>query len=107
MHSVMEGTSGGQEKGATAAAGNGRVENLEAKVVEWEEFQDVWGQMCGRGLVLKKALVDREALYQQVEAGLKVFLVFFECVWMLVRSFGTHVSSISGNLVKQDYYVIL
>jgi len=64
----MEGAaSEGQENRA-----NGRVESLEAKVVEWEVFQDVMGQMCGRYSVFRKVLADRQALYQQVEAGLKV-----------------------------------
>ena len=68
----MEGaSSGGQEKGS-----NGKAESVEAKVVEWEEFQDVLARMCGRGLVLKKALVDREALSQHLEAALKVVFPF-------------------------------
>lgn len=70
----MEGaSSGGQEKGS-----NGKAESVEAKVVEWEEFQDVLARMCGRGLVLKKALVDREALSQHLEAALKVRKVALE-----------------------------
>jgi hypothetical protein len=72
----MEGaSSGGQEKGS-----NGKAESGEVKVVEWEEFQDVLARMCGRGLVLKKALVDREALSQHLEAALKVVFPF-PCLW--------------------------
>lgn len=75
----MEGTPEGQEKGG-AAAGNGKGEIVKAKVVEWEEFQDVLAQMCGRGLVLKKSLVDREALSQQLEAALEIRKVSLERV---------------------------
>lgn len=47
-------------------------EEVEVKHVEWEAYQEVWGQMCGRGSVLKKALADREALKQQLETRLEV-----------------------------------
>lgn len=79
VHRAMEGTPEGQEKGG-AAAGNGKGEIVKAKVVEWEEFQDVLAQMCGRGLVLKKSLVDREALSQQLEAALEIRKVSLERV---------------------------
>lgn len=77
----MEGaSSGGREKWS-----NGKGDSVEAKVVEWEEFQDVLARMCGRGLVLKKALVDKEELSQQLGAGLEVLCAFFffpfGCVW--------------------------
>jgi len=69
----MEGaTSEGQEKSV-----NGEGETLEAKVVEWEVYEEVWGQMCGRLLVFKNAKLDRAALVEKVEAGILViyFLV--------------------------------
>lgn len=47
-------------------------EEVEVKHVEWEAYQEVWGQMCGRGSVFKKALADREALKQQLETRLEV-----------------------------------
>lgn len=78
----MEGTPEGQEKGG-AAAGNGKGEIVKAKVVEWEEFQDVLAQMCGRGLVLKKSLVDREALSQQLEAALEVISFLALCMSLM------------------------
>ena len=96
MHSVMEGaSSGGQEK--RSATANGKGKSVEAKVVEWEEFQDVLARMCGRGLVMKKALVDREALKQQLEAVLEVF--FFSSLYVfrvLGRTSGMFVSSRSS-----------
>lgn len=44
----------------------------EAKVVGWEVYQEVWEKLCGLKMVHNKAVADKMALMQQMEARLEV-----------------------------------
>lgn len=73
--SDMEGSSGGsqylEESGGQAAV-EGENSNVEAKVLDWEEYQEALARFCGLGSLYIKARVKREALKEKLEAAIEV-----------------------------------
>lgn len=74
----MEGSSGGsqylEESGGQAAV-DGEISNVEAKVLDWEEYQEALARFCGLGSLYIKARVKREALKEKLEAAIEVHQV--------------------------------
>lgn len=76
--SDMEGSSGGSqylEESGEQAAVDGENSNVEAKVLDWEEYQEALALFCGLGSRYIKARVKREALKEKLEAALEVHQV--------------------------------
>lgn len=76
--SDMEGSSEGsqylEESGGQAAV-DGEISNVEAKVLDWEEYQEALARFCGLGSLCIKARVKREALKEKLEAAIEVHQV--------------------------------
>lgn len=77
--SDMEGSSEGsqylEESGGQAAVDGENNSNVEAKVLDWEEYQEALARFCGLGSLYIKARVKREALKEKLEAAIEVHQV--------------------------------